>query len=184
MATSQSSCSRPSVSKHVTSAGIRCLGWSPDGALLALGMMDANVSLRDARGTEVRRISLSSRVSTLQWSPTGSAPVLAIGCGDQTLSFYDEHGKQQGSDVPLGISPCCISYGAGDEHLCLGGSDGSATLLRWDGVHLSRSTERPGTSVRSCAIRSAASSADSHVAIGCDDGTISMLRVKGAEVEL
>ena len=39
-----------------------------------------------------------------------SVDVLAVGCWDATLSFYELTGNQIGEDRPLECDPCCVSY--------------------------------------------------------------------------
>lgn len=47
-----------------------CMAWTADGMLLALGLYDGSVSLRDKAGTEKHKFTASSSpVWSLFWSP-------------------------------------------------------------------------------------------------------------------
>lgn len=47
-----------------------CMAWTADGMLLALGLYDGSVSLRDKAGTEKHKFTASSSaVWSLAWSP-------------------------------------------------------------------------------------------------------------------
>ncbi|CAB1116460.1 unnamed protein product [Ectocarpus sp. CCAP 1310/34] len=54
--------------------------------------------------------------------------VLALGCWDQTLSFYLLSGEQHTKDRKLGFNPCSISYLNGGSYIAIGGSNRKATL--------------------------------------------------------
>ena len=49
--------------------------------------------------------------------------VLAVGCWDQTLSFYLLSGAQQNKDRALAYDPCSLSYYVDGEYIVMGGSD-------------------------------------------------------------
>lgn len=52
-----------------------CMAWTADGMVLALGLYDGSVSLRDKAGTEKLKFAASSSpVWSLSWSPGVSRP--------------------------------------------------------------------------------------------------------------
>ena len=163
-----------SVAKHKVPSRILCMSWTQDGTTLTLGMFDGKISLRDKGGAEKLQIKRDSPVWTLEWNPSRdeSPCLLAVGCWDQTLSFYDNTGHQHGRDRTLGHDPCHVSHFSNGEYLCVGGSDKKATLWTKEGVRLSTIAEREDW-VWSCAPRPNAN----YVAIGCNDGTISMYQL-------
>ena len=91
-----------------------CLAWTSDGQFLALGMFNGAITLRDRQGVEKSCIQRNSPVWTISFNPSreegGARDVLAVGCWDGTLSFYQLNGGQQGRDIQLGYDPCCVSY--------------------------------------------------------------------------
>jgi intraflagellar transport protein 122 len=113
-----------SVSKHRVPARILSCAWSADGQHLALGLMNGQVSIRDREGEEKARIERTQPVWTLAWTPAGmeGGDLLAVGCWDQTLSFYQAAGRQVGRDRPLGYDPCSLSY-MGTDYIVIGGTD-------------------------------------------------------------
>ena len=135
----------------------------------------AQVSLRDAKtGSERTAILRNAPVWTLEWNPSRdeTPSLLAIGCWDQTLSFYDVSGQQHGRDRALGHDPACVSHFANGEYLCVGGSDRKATLWTKEGVRLTTIAERDDW-VWCCVPRPNAN----YVAIGCNDGSITMYQL-------
>jgi intraflagellar transport protein 122 len=49
---------------------IVCMSWTSDGMLLALGMYDGSISVRDKAGTEKHKFAASSSpVWSIAWSP-------------------------------------------------------------------------------------------------------------------
>ena len=71
------------------------------------------------------RIERSAPVWCLQWSPPNAdkVDVMAVGCWDQTLSFYLLSGAQQNKDRILNYDPCSLSYYVDGEYIVMGGSD-------------------------------------------------------------
>ncbi|KAF1778090.1 Tubby C-terminal-like domain [Phytophthora cactorum] len=102
-----------SVAKHKVVAKILSACWSKDGQLLALGLLNGNVTLRDKLGTEKRLIERSSApVWALAWSPAledDSTDILAVGCWDRTLAFYSPSGVMQGKARKLGFNPTSLT---------------------------------------------------------------------------
>ena len=131
----------------------------------------AQISLRDKGGAEKLVVNRSAPVWTLEWNPSREETpnLLAVGCWDQTLSFYDATGHQHGRDKPLGHDPCRVSHFSNGEYICIGGADRKATLWTKEGVRLGTVAEKEEW-IWSCAPRPSAN----YVAIGTNDGTISM----------
>jgi len=160
-----------SVAKHKVHSRILCMSWTNDGTCLTLGFFDGKISLRDKSGAEKLQITRNAPIWTLEWNPSRdeSTCLLAVGCWDQTLSFYDATGQQHGRDRQLGHDPACVSHFANGEYLCVGGSDRKATLWTKEGVRLTPMAEKEDW-VWCCKARPNAN----YVAIGCNDGTITM----------
>jgi intraflagellar transport protein 122 len=120
-----------SVQKHKVSGKVLCMGWTKDGQHLALGQYDGCVSVRDRAGGEKVKIQRSAPIWSLAWNPNKREKhdVVAVGCWDGTLSFYQLNGMQVGDDRVLGFDPCSVSYFGGRD-----GQDHSALLEGGDGA--------------------------------------------------
>eukprot|EP00753_Platysulcus_tardus_P014889 PLAT4607.1.p1 GENE.PLAT4607.1~~PLAT4607.1.p1 ORF type:complete len:1226 (-),score=654.52 PLAT4607.1:178-3855(-) len=128
------------VTKFKVASRILCAAWTNDGQYLALGLMSGHVSIRDKAGAEKVQIERGGPVWCLAWAPSNRrdpVDMLAVGCWDQTLSFYQLSGIQVGKERALGFDPCSLSYFDSGEYIVLGGSDRQATLWTKDGVKLS-----------------------------------------------
>ncbi|GMF31371.1 unnamed protein product [Phytophthora lilii] len=103
-----------SVAKHKVVAKILSACWSKDGQLLALGLLNGNVTLRDKLGAEKRLIErCNAPVWALAWSPAhedDSTDILAVGCWDRTLAFYTPSGVMQGKARKLTFNPTSLTY--------------------------------------------------------------------------
>ncbi len=88
-----------SVQKHKVPSKILSASWTNDGQYIALGLLNGLVSIRDKAGVEKVAIQREAPIWSLTWNPSRDEPfdLLAVGCWDQTLSFY------QVSPVPLHI---------------------------------------------------------------------------------
>lgn len=159
------------VQKHKVPSKILSAAYTPDGQFLALGMLNGHITIRDKSGAEKVLIERSSPVWTLQWNPSRDEPfdVLAVGCWDQTLSFYQLSGIQHGKDKRLGFDPTSVSYFSNGSYLVVGGSDRKATLMTKEGIKLNTIGESDDW-VWACVARPKAN----YVAVGCNDGTITM----------
>jgi WD40 repeat protein len=73
----------------------RCMAYSPDGNLLAVGMDDGTISLRDSHTLKVIRVIRGHRgtIEDIQFSPDGS--LLATGASDGTLRIWGISGFKQ-----------------------------------------------------------------------------------------
>ena len=128
------------------------------------------ISLRDKNGAEKQMIQRSAPVWCLEWNPSReeNPSLLAVGCWDQTLSFYDATGHQHGRDKQLGHDPCSLNFFSNGEYLCVGGGPQGHAVDK-EGVRLNTIAESEEW-VWSCAPRPNAN----FVAVGCNDGTITM----------
>ncbi|CAK4696321.1 hypothetical protein AeMF1_011920 [Aphanomyces euteiches] len=163
-----------SVAKHKVVSKILSASWSLDGEYLALGMFNGRILIRDKQGGEKVTIERSAPIWTLSWSPSRDEQmdILAVGCWDRTLSFYQFNGVQYGKDRKLQFDPCCVSYFSKGKYLLVSGSHRKASLYTKDGIFLSDLCDvsswiwvvrgRPKTNT---------------ITIGSDDGTISTYHV-------
>ena len=108
------------------------MGWTKDGQHLALGQYDGCVSVRDRTGGEKVKIQRGAPVWSLAWNPNKreTHDVMAVGCWDGTLSFYQLNGMQVGDDTRLGFDPCSVSYFGGGDYVVVGGTDETARCAR------------------------------------------------------
>ncbi|RHY86259.1 hypothetical protein DYB35_010538 [Aphanomyces astaci] len=123
-----------SVAKHKVVSKILSASWSLDGEYLALGMFNGHILIRDKHGGEKITIERTAPVWSLSWSPgrEEQMDILAVGCWDRTLSFYQFNGTQYGKDRKLSFDPCCIS-----KYLLVSGSNRKASLYTKEGIFLS-----------------------------------------------
>ncbi|KAJ4458012.1 putative Intraflagellar transport protein [Paratrimastix pyriformis] len=123
------------VHKEKVNSRILCMSWTNDGQFLACGQYNGQISIRDRQGQEKYVIRRTEPVWCLAWNPAKEeAATLAVGCWDQTLSFYQLNGKQVGGDRKLDYDPCSLSYFSNGEYLVMGGSNCQAILYTRDGV--------------------------------------------------
>ncbi|KAG8465049.1 hypothetical protein KFE25_012412 [Diacronema lutheri] len=163
-----------SVPKHSLASRALCCSWTTDGQHIALGLFSGVVTIRDRIRPDVEKVRIDrpgGPVWSLRWNPSRveQVDVLAVGCWDGTLSFFQLSGRQVGKDRELGYDPCCVSYFANGEYVVVGGSGRSAALWTKDGVKLAPICER-GSWVWACQPRPRAN----FVAVGCQDGTIAI----------
>ncbi|KAG1709205.1 hypothetical protein DVH05_019849 [Phytophthora capsici] len=162
-----------SVAKHKVVAKILSACWSKDGQLLALGLLNGNVTLRDKQGAEKRLIERSNApVWALAWSPAhddDSTDILAVGCWDKTLSFYTPGGVMQGKARKLAFNPTSITYFSKGKYLLVGGSNRKAGLYTKDGIFLVTISEQ-----ESWVWAIKARPKTNFVGVGSEDGTLSM----------
>lgn len=75
----------------------------------------------------------------LEWNPVktdSQDSSLAVGCWDQTLSFWSSNGQQIGVDKALDFDPCTLSFLSSGEFLVVGGSNKKLNLWTKDGINL------------------------------------------------
>ncbi|KAF0705653.1 Aste57867_6993 [Aphanomyces stellatus] len=159
-----------SVAKHKVVSKILCANWSLDGEYLALGLFNGQILIRDKQGGEKVTIERSAPVWTIAWSPSRDEQmdILAVGCWDRTLSFYQFNGTQYGKDRKLQFDPCCVSYFNKGKYLLVSGSNRKASLYTKEGIFLSDICDT-GAWVWAVKARPKTNT----IAVGCDDGTIS-----------
>jgi len=162
-----------SVQKFKVSSKVLAMSWTNDGQYLALGQLNGHISIRDKQGNEKVRIERNQPIWCLQWSPPTPEKVetLAVGCWDQTLSFYLLSGAQQGKDRILNYDPCSLCYFVDGEYLVMGGSDRKLSMYTKDGVFLKVIAERDDWvwSIR-------ARPKSKFIAAGCNDGSVAMFQ--------
>jgi intraflagellar transport protein 122 len=95
--------------------------------------------------------------------------IIAVGCWDQTLSFYLLSGAQQNKDRTLTYDPCSLSYYVDGEYIVMGGSDRKISMYTKDGVFLKVIAEREDWI---WAVKSRPKA--KFVCVGCNDGAVSM----------
>jgi intraflagellar transport protein 122 len=111
----------------------------------------------------------------LSWSPSKDDPfdVLAVGCWDQTLSFYQLNGIQHNKDKKLGFDPCTVSYFSNGEYIVIGGSDRKVTLWTKEGVKLAH-VANTADWVLSAKPRPN----QNQIAVGDNSGTVSVFKLQ------
>jgi intraflagellar transport protein 122 len=166
---------KKSVNKHQVHAKILSASWTADGQHLAVGFVDGKISIRDKDGREKATMARSSPVWSLSWCPQEEdAELLAVGCWDQTLSFYHLSGSPQLKERQLGFNPCTVSFSRSGQFIVVGGSDRRATLCTREGVKLdSLGEDRDGWvwAAQACP-------GTDRIAVGSDDGKIEILDLK------
>ncbi|KAJ1445177.1 hypothetical protein M885DRAFT_550763 [Pelagophyceae sp. CCMP2097] len=127
-----------SVTKHKVYSKILCARWNNDGQYLALGMYNGQVQIREKGGAEYKVIEKNAPVWCLAWSPARDDPcdVVAVGCWNQTVSFYQLSGAQYLKEKRVHFYPCSLAYFAGGEYMVIGGSDCRASLCTREAVRL------------------------------------------------
>ena len=117
------------VRKWKVSSRVCCIAWTPNGLYLALGLYNGEVSIRDKQGEEKVLIKREAPIWSLCWTTNAAEnlsdkyDLLAVGCWDQTLSFYELSGEQHEQDIQLGYDPCSISTYSNQDFLLIGGSN-------------------------------------------------------------
>lgn len=101
-----------SVAKHKVVAKVLCACWTKDGQYLALGLLNGLITIRDKQGNEKQLIERPGPVWTIAWtlSNDDNVDILAVGCWDRTLSFYNASGTMQVKPRKLAFNPTSITY--------------------------------------------------------------------------
>ena len=133
-------------SVNKTKTGSRCCvcDWSPDGQILAIGMYDGNILIKDKSGGELFTINkCTSPVWTLAFCPVKvdtSDNMLFAGSWDSKMTIFSIQGGKQakpiGSDKELGFDPCSISFFPKGDYFVMSGSNKKITLWNREGVLL------------------------------------------------
>ena len=107
--------------------------------------------MRDRTGGEKVKIQRGAPVWSLAWNPNKreTHDVMAVGCWDGTLSFYQLNGMQVGDDTRLGFDPCSVSYFGGGDYVVVGGTDKRHGCAR----RRVRCSRRCASAVRGCGAR-------------------------------
>jgi len=132
------------VNKTKTPAKCASCDWSPDGQLLAIGLFNGTILMRDKAGGELITINkCQSPVWTVAFCPQKfetADNLLMAGSWDQKLSLYSIQGgkqaKQVGNEKELGFDPCSMSFFPKGDYMAMAGSDRKITLWNREGVLL------------------------------------------------
>lgn len=161
-----------SVAKHKVNSRICCVSWTSDGAYAALGCFDGTVSIRDKSGSEKIKIEASTTpVWSLVWNPV-ETNLLAVGCLDGILKFFQLSGVQKSKDRDLGFDALSISYFSNGEYIAIAGTDKVANLYTKDGTMLTAIATRDSWI---WAVKPRPK--NNFVAVGCENGTIAMYQL-------
>ncbi|WIA11467.1 hypothetical protein OEZ85_011583 [Tetradesmus obliquus] len=160
-----------SVAKHKVASKIVCMSWTSDGMLLAMGLYDGSISVRDKAGTEKHKFSASSSpVWSIAWSPQDQS-VLAAGCLDGQLRFFSSTGQPKLKERSMEGDPLSLAYFNSD-YLLAAGTDKCVHLMTREGIYLSKVATRDSwTWVVQPRPKG------NFVAVGCEDGSIAMLQL-------
>jgi intraflagellar transport protein 122 len=125
-----------SVSKHKVMFRVLSASWTNDGQYLALGMLNGHISIRDCNGGEKVLIERESPIWSICWNPSRdeAEDILAVGCWDQTLSFYKVSGQECAREHRLDFDPCSIDFFSNGDYFVLGGSGTKVQLWSREGV--------------------------------------------------
>jgi len=132
------------VVKHDLPSKGLCADWSPDGQLLAIGLYNGTVILRDKNGGKIAELMKSiSPIWCVQFCPKKfdtTDNTLCIGAWEEKISFYSITGgkafTQVGVDKKLGFDPLSISYFSNGQYMVIGGTNKKLTLWNKEGVKL------------------------------------------------
>ena len=135
------------VNKYPTK--VKCLDcdWSPDGQILAIGLYNGKILLRDKNGAELSFIQKCEGIPVwcLRFCPQKfdtSDNLLIAGSWDQKLSLYQisngKNVKPVGTDKELGYDPCSICFYPTGEYMLMAGSDKTVTLWNKEGIKLGK----------------------------------------------
>eukprot|EP00761_Pharyngomonas_kirbyi_P010486 gb/GECH01010506.1/.p1 GENE.gb/GECH01010506.1/~~gb/GECH01010506.1/.p1 ORF type:complete len:1200 (+),score=262.07 gb/GECH01010506.1/:1-3600(+) len=133
------------VPKTKVSSKILCCSWTPDGQFFAIGHYNGSINIYSKSGEHRIKIERREPIWCLSFNPSidEEYDVLAVGCWDQTLSFYNINGKQiNGRDKYLHFDPCFVEYFNNGEYICVGGSDKKVTLWTKHGIKLTTAATR------------------------------------------
>jgi len=129
-----------SVQKIKMPSKVLSASWTNDGQYIALGMFNGTVSIRGKTGNERLKIERSAPIFTLSWAPVPRDSVavdtLAVGCWDQTLSFYQLSGKQIGVDKKLEYDPTSLDFFDDGKYILIGGSGRKVQVYTSGGIFL------------------------------------------------
>jgi len=138
-----------SITKHKIESKIISAAWTKDGQIFAIGCYSGGITLRNLLGYETVLISRSAPIWTLAWnwcsSSDGAQDILAVGCWDKTLSFFNISGEQIHDDRCLDYFPCTLSYyGPKSNYILVGGSGKRVDLFSREGLFLHTLSNQSG----------------------------------------
>ena len=173
------------VVKHDIPAKGLCCDWSPDGQILAIGLFNGQIILRDKNGGKLTELNKNlSPIWTLAFCPQkfdSTDNTLTVGSWDQKLALYTiAQGKtfnQVGSDKELDFDPLCISYFSDGEYMVITGTNKKVTLWNKEGVNLGQIGE-----LRDWGWGAACKPKDHNVFVGSNAGELNMFHIEFATV--
>lgn len=121
----------------------RCLAWSPDGKILAVGYQARGIALWDVAGATVtkRLFGHTNWVLSLAWRPDGKQ--LASTAGDATVRFWDVNRGISVSAPLLGAKFVrAVAYSPNGRALASAAGDGIVTV--WDAINAKPSKQLRG----------------------------------------
>uniref|UniRef100_A0A095BX64 Intraflagellar transport protein 122 homolog n=1 Tax=Schistosoma haematobium TaxID=6185 RepID=A0A095BX64_SCHHA len=114
-----------------------CCSWKSDGQLLAIGLYNGVISIRNKETEEVVKIERTDNHNLIVHFKNDHGEILAVVDWNQKLSFYQLCGRQTGKDYILGYDPCNITwFGNKYESLAICGSNKMCQLYNNEGVRL------------------------------------------------
>ncbi|CAH8492943.1 unnamed protein product [Schistosoma mattheei] len=166
-----------SVVKTKISARPTCCSWKSDGQLLAIGLYNGVISIRNKETEEVVKIERTGNpiIWHLKWNPSKNdhGEILAVVDWNQKLSFYKLCGRQTGKDYILGYDPCNITwFGNKYESLAICGSNKMCQLYNNEGVRLACINKQQSW-IWCCCTRNGYS----QIVVGCQDGTLETVQL-------
>ncbi|KPA79976.1 hypothetical protein ABB37_05018 [Leptomonas pyrrhocoris] len=129
---------QPKVSKYALPSKGLSAAWTPNGKMLAIGMLDGTILLLERGLEEKVRLRRPAPVWALGFSPLreNGVDVLAVGSWDHRLSFYNLAGAPVGKERELNFDPCSLSFFNNGKYILISGSDHKVTLFTGDGNRL------------------------------------------------
>jgi len=183
------------VVKEKVSARILSAAWSSDGTMLAIGMLNGMISIRNQQAEETHRIERRAPIWCLTFIPNtipgkaggtsqgsasaGEGEMLAVGCWDKTLTMYrllSAGAHKSHVERPLRYYPCSISLaGSGSNkshYLIISGSNKKVLLYSKEGIRLSELASKDSW-IWSCACQPG----NERVIVGADSGSIDLVQM-------